>query len=179
MSKGKKESSIEEEFEELSLPKKKRINSKKKGNAAELALSKIFNEKFGNGKFARTVMSGAYLGKSNFTRSSLLTEEQQLAFIGDLITPLNFKFCIESKAYETADFWDLFNESSPINEWFKQTETDSKRAHKKPLIIVKYNNKKRIVYTKEPIENPVFTFKGWNCLWLEDFLNLPNEFFFD
>lgn len=41
----KKELSIEEEFEQLSKPKKKRINSKKKGNAAELQLSKILNNR--------------------------------------------------------------------------------------------------------------------------------------
>lgn len=174
----KKELSIEEEFEQLSKPKKKRINSKKKGNAAELQLSKILNNRFGEKKFSRSVMSGAYLGAGNFIRAAGLTEEQQSVFIGDIITPVNFKFVIEHKAYNEADFWDLFNASAPINEWIKQVSTDAERAHKKPMLIVKYNNKKRIVYIKEKVENYIFEYKGWYCFWLEDILGLEDDFFF-
>ena len=173
------EMSIEEEFDDFSKPKKKRINSKKKGNSAELQLCKILNDRFGEKKFSRSVMSGAYLGAGNFARAMGLTEEQQSVFLGDVITPRNFKFVIESKAYNAAEFWDLFNESAPINDWIKQVSTDAERANKKPIIIVKYNNKKRIVYTKENVENYAFEFKGWKCLWLDDFLNLEDEFFFD
>ena len=45
----KKEISIEEEFEELSKPKKK-INSKTKGNANERQFAQILNERFFNGE---------------------------------------------------------------------------------------------------------------------------------
>lgn len=174
-----KEKSIEEEFEELSAPKKKRINSKQKGNTNEREFAKIMNDRFGENKFRRTPMSGAFTGGQNRTAGEFLTYEQKLAFASDIIAPVNFKFILEHKAYGETSFWDLFNASSPINDWIKQVESDAEFVNKKPLIVAKYNGKKRIVYTKEKVENYIFEFKGWYCLWLTDFLTLPEEFFFD
>lgn len=175
----KKDLSIEEEFMELSKPKKKRINSKQKGNTNEREFAKILNDRFGENKFRRTPMSGAFVGGMNRGTGAFLTEEQKQAFASDIITPTNFKFILEHKAYAEMGFWDLFNESSPINEWIKQVEGDAEFVHKKPLIIAKFNNKKRIVFTKEKVGNYIFEFKGWYCLWLTDFLSLEDGFFFD
>ncbi len=178
-----KEKSIEEEFDELNKPKKKRINSKQKGNTNEREFAKLMNLRFsshGESRvFRRTPMSGAFTGGQNRAAGESLTLEQKLAFASDIIAPVNFKFILEHKAYSEPNFWDLFNESSDINSWIKQVEGDADFVGKKPLIIVKYNNKKRIVYTKEKIEGYIFEFKGWYCIWLEEFLKLPEEFFFD
>lgn len=174
-----KELTIEEEFEELNKPKKKRINSKTKGSQNEREFAKILNTRFGENKFRRTPMSGAFIGGQNRAVGAFLSEEQKLAFASDIITPVNFKFVLEHKAYETPSFWDLFNASSPLNDWMLQVQADADFVHRKPIIIVKYNGKKRIVYVKEKVENYIFEFKGWYCIWLEDLLAMPESFFFD
>lgn len=166
--------------------RKKSINSKKKGNHGELELVHILNERFPDYTFARSVMSGAYTGGSNSGRAEELTEEQKLIFCGDLRVPMSFKFTIEHKFYKEASFWDLFNKSSNLFTWYEQSETDAAKVNKEPLLIVKYNNKKRIAFVnmKYLIENkcsikPVFIHNNKGCFWLEDLLSLQDDFFFE
>lgn len=165
---------------------RKKINCKKKGNAGELQLVHILNERFPSYTFARTVQSGAYIGKSNVTRAESLTEDQILIFAGDIRVPKNLRFTIEHKAYAEASFWDLFNESSDLHSWMQQAQHDAETVGKQPMLIVKYNNKKRIVYLKKDYvdslgskSNIVFSHNGWNCYWLEDVLKEPDSFFFE
>ncbi len=184
--------SIEEEFLndvvdiKTHSTRKKSKNSKKKGNRGELELTHILNERFKGYTFARSVSSGAYTGGSNQYRAKSLTEEQLLIFSGDIRVPINFKFTIEHKFYNEASFWDLFNKSSNLYEWYNQSETDAKNAGKEPMLIVKYNNHKRIVFLniKYLMDNkikikPVFTHESKACFWLEDILALDDSFFFD
>lgn len=188
--------SIEEEFltnvveDKTKNKRKKGINSKKKGNKGELELVHILNERFKDYTFARTVSSGAYTGGMNQHRAETLTEDQRLVFSGDIRVPTNFKFVIEHKFYSEASFWDLFNKSSDLYAWYEQSETDAKNVGKEPLLIVKYNNHKRIVFinveflVKSGIKNKkgitsVFIHENKACFWLEDVLKLDDEFFFD
>jgi hypothetical protein len=172
--------------------RKKGINSKKKGNNNENECKKILNERFdGVAIFQRTPNSGAFVGGQNFYRKEQLNEEQNLLFVGDLYcNRKDLKFTIEHKAYAEASFWDLFNESSDLHSWMKQAEHDAESVGKQPMLIVKYNNKKRIVYLKkdyidslEGVSNidleTVFSHNGWNCYWLEDLLKETDSFFFE
>lgn len=161
------------------MAKAKRINSKKKGNRTELEMAKILNERFEGENFKRTPSSGAIFGSSNRVRATNVNEEIVTTLAGDIMCPLNFKFSIEHKAYETANFWDLFNKSSNLNKWFEQTLSDSEISNKKPLLVVKFNNKKRICYTKEKLESYVFEKDGWYCCLLSDLLSLDDDFFFE
>ena len=102
----------------------------------------------------------------------------------------DLKFTIEHKAYAEASFWDLFNESSDLHDWMKQAQHDADSVGKQPMLIVKYNNKKRIVYLKkdyiDSLEGEsnidvetIFSHNGWNCYWLEDVLKETDSFFFE
>ena len=165
--------------------KKKKINSKKKGSNNETQCKHILNERFeGITVFQRSPNSGAFVGGQNFYRKEQLNEEQNLLFVGDLYcNRKDFKYTIEHKAYAESSFWDLFNESSDLHSFMQQAQHDADSVNKKPMLIIKYNNKKRIIYIHEKPFNPIFTTnylgKDWNCYWLEDLLKQPNEFFFD
>lgn len=176
---------IEEEFlkdivEVKTQPKRRKgINSKNKGSTAEREVSKILNDRFVGYTFARSVQSGAYTGGSNSSRADALTEEQKLVFSGDIRIPVNFKFTIEHKFYKEISFWDLFNESSDLHKWFKQAQHDADQVNKSPMLVCKFNNKKRIVFIHEKPTEPVFNHLGWNCYWFEDLLTQPDFFFFN
>lgn len=180
-------SSIEDEFLsdiiETKTHVKKRKNSKIKGNRGENDLVHILNNRFKGYTFARSVSSGAYTGGSNQSRANSLTEEQKLVFSGDIRIPVNFKFTIEHKFYNSFDFWWLFSGKSILYEWYKQSETDANNVNKKPMLVVKCNNHKRIVFVN--IEDaskkikPVFFHENKCCYNLEDLLTLDDEYFFD
>lgn len=163
--------------------RKKSINAKKKGNNGELELVHILNERFGDRTFARSVSSGAYTGGMNRSRADSLTEEQALVFSGDIRVPKNFKFTIEHKSYANFDFWWLFGEKSTLFSWYAQSESDAEAVNKKPLLVVKINNHKRICFVNlEDIPkgaNIIFAHNGKGCFNLEDFLNLKDEYFFE
>ena len=135
--------------------------------------------------FSRTIGSGNYTGGKNAHNADTLSEEQRLMFVSDLRTPKNFAFSIEHKFYAKIDFYDLFNKSSNLFEWYEQSETDSKLLNKSPLLIVKTNQHKRIAFVKldyllkHKINiQPVFIHKDRACFWLEDLLKAPDDFFF-
>lgn len=161
---------------------KKKINSKRKGSRAELDLAHILTNRFDGYTFARSVQSGAYIGKSNDIRAKSMTDEQKLVFAGDIRVPVNFKYVIEHKAYNPEGhelFWELFNEKSDLHKWLEQVTHDSELVDKKPMLVIKYNNKKRICFMHENPVEPVFLHNGWNCYRFDDILNLENSFFFE
>ena len=185
-----KQRDIEKEFldnviDEKHHPKK-RVNSKQKGNSFERNVAKLFSERFKK-PFARTVSSGAYTGGSNVKNASNLTEEQLLIFASDIRCPKDFAFSIECKSYKSLDFYDLFNESSHLFDWYNQSETDAKLLNKEPLLIVKTNQHRPIVFVgmdylmRHPYSDkkPVFIHKYKACFWLEDLLTFSDSFFFN
>lgn len=161
--------------------RKKSINSKQKGNGAERECKNILNKRFkGIASFNRSPMSGAFLGKSNRDRSQSMSEEQQMVFTSDIYcSDVKFKFSIEHKFYKEISFWDLFNDSSDLHSWMAQAQSDADSINKSPMIIAKFNNKKRIVFIHQMPFEPVFIHKGWNCYLLDDLLNLKDSFFFE
>lgn len=162
--------------------KRKSINSKQKGNSFERTIAKLLTERFGR-EFRRTVSSGAYTGGMNVKNADSLTESQLLIFVSDIRTPEDFKFSIECKSYKEIGFYDLFSKSSNLYSWYEQSETDSKLLKRSPLLIVKTNNHKPIVFVKLEVApktiKPVFIHEGRCCYWLEDLLTLPDSYFFD
>lgn len=175
---------IDEEFFEGILPKikptrKKGINSKKKGNSFELQIAKLLTKRFGK-KFQRTFFSGAFTGGTNVSRSETMTEEQKLMVVGDINVPKEFLFSIECKARKEAAFWDLFNKSSEIFQWFNQAINDANKVKKFPMIIVKYNNKEPLCFTPVNFEtHKYFMIDIWNCFLLKDVLALQDKYFFE
>jgi hypothetical protein len=156
-----------------------KINSKKKGSSGELECVHILDEKFGKGKFFRVPASGARVGGFNREKAFNISKEAKEVLSGDIITPTNFKFSIEHKFYANSNFFDLFNEKSDLQNWFNQAEGDAKFSNKEPMLVVKYNGKKRIVFVKVKLDKYVFETKGWFCLWFSDLLLLEDSFFFN
>lgn len=184
---------IEEEFlnevvsDKQRSTRKRTINAKKKGNRGELDCVNILKKRFPNKIFSRTMGSGNYTGGKNAKNAEMLTEEQKLMFVSDIRTPKEFKFSIEHKFYAKIDFYDLFNKSSDLHNWYEQSVTDAKLLNKSPLLIVKTNQHKRIVFVmmedlikyKNKKINPIFIHENRACYWLEDLLTFPDDFFFD
>lgn len=155
------------------------IDSKAKGNRGELELVKIFEKKFGKGKFKRSPQSGAHVGGLNRELNENLSIEAKITLVSDIITPIDFAFVIEHKFYNKASFWDLFNEKSELNKWLEQVEGDAKFVNKKPMLVVKYNRKPRIAYVRLDDRSYVFEYRNWFCYLLEELLKRDNNFWFE
>jgi len=122
------------------LKKPKRVNSKAKGGAFERQIAKMLNEQFDTKEFSRTPGSGA------FATTHQLPEHITVA--GDLITPLNFKFCIEcKKGYNDQTIYSLLDYNSKIWQFIEQCEKDAKKMNKMPMIIYKQDRKDILVIT--------------------------------
>ena len=127
-------------FDLQNLKKKKRVNSKAKGGAFERQIANTLNEQFNTKEFNRTPGSGA------FATTHVLPDHITVA--GDLITPLNFKFCIEcKKGYNDQTIYSLLDYNSKIWQFIKQCEKDANKMNKVPMIIYKQDRKDTLVIT--------------------------------
>ena len=110
--------------------KKKKINSRTKGNTFERQVAKILNERFNTTEFSRTPGSGA------FATTHQLPDH--LKIYGDLITPINFKYCIEcKKGYNKENLYSLYNYSSDFWKFIDQCQKDSDKCGRLPMVIFK------------------------------------------
>lgn len=107
--------------------KKKRINSRTKGNAFERKISEILNTSFNTNEFMRTPGSGAF-ATTHKLPSHLLVG-------GDLITPSSFPFLIECKKGYDFKVADLLNPKSQFMEIVYKLVEEAKRFNKEPLLI--------------------------------------------
>lgn len=130
-------------------PKKKRINSKAKGNGFEGQISKVLSEKLDPLKFRRSQSSGAILGGMNSRMLESYSEEARALFVGDVV-PTNetdvmrdhgwkFKFALECKFYKDADTINQLMNNTKIKGWFDQAVEDAAKINKEPLLIFKFN----------------------------------------
>lgn len=120
--------------------KKKKINSRTKGNRFENKIAKMLNERFNTDEFCRTPGSGA------FATTHKLPEH--LKIYGDLITPLNFRFIIEcKKGYNKEGVCDLFNPKSNLFQMIVQASRDSGKGEKEFILVIGQDRKDPIVIT--------------------------------
>lgn len=165
----------------LRTAKKKKVNSRAKGNRFENKVAKMLNEKFETDEFCRSPGSGA------FATTHKLPKHLQLH--GDLITPEKFKFVIEcKKGYNSEGVSELLNPKSNTLSMIAQASRDSTRANKKFLLIVGQDRKDPIVFTnEEPAQNSssFLLFEGYvedqkiYILRLENLLTNPISHFFE
>jgi hypothetical protein len=106
--------------------KKKRINSKAKGNRAELELAKIMSERFGL-DFARVGCSSGARTKNTKLPSGAIE-----VLTSDIIVPLGFRFVIESKSQNVEV--DLLNQSALFDKFLEQVENDAASINKVPML---------------------------------------------
>ena len=111
---------------------KNKINSKHKGNRAELEIAKILTERF-DMPFARVgVSSGARVTNTR------LPDHAVGVMSGDIIVPKNFAFgTIEVKSRKSAVNYRSKNKE--LDAIIDQAEADAKRTFKPPLICIKAN----------------------------------------
>jgi Holliday junction resolvase len=109
-----------------------KINSKSKGNRAELEIAKILTERFGT-PFARVgVSSGARV------KNTKLPDNALCVMSGDIIVPEHFAFgTIEVKSRQSAVNYRSKNKA--LDAIIDQAEADAKRTFKPPLICIKAN----------------------------------------
>jgi len=128
---------MEDNYDFSALKKKKRVNSRAKGSSFERAVAKILNDRFNTTEFSRTPGSGAF--------ATTHTLPDHLKIYGDLITPLNFKYCIEcKKGYNKENLYSLYNYSSDFWKFVDQCEKDSEKCHKIPMVIFKQDRQKTL-----------------------------------
>ena len=112
---------------------KKTCNSKRKGNQAELELSKLLSKHF-DLTFARVgVASGARV------KNTKLPDHAAGVMTGDLIVPSGFRFSIECKAVNT-DI-DFLAPSALFDKWLEQARDDAQSINKTPFLCWKRNRK--------------------------------------
>ncbi len=190
---------IDDIFQKLDDKKirKKRINSKRKGNSSELKICKILSERF-NKSFSRSPNSGAFGSTHN------LDKDTQFLLSGDVLSPKNFYFTIENKAGYKIEILNLFKEKhthkNTIYSFLDQGSKDAIKANKIPLIIytkdrcqticfVPLTNHKKYIKINDYIKNinhMIISHNGknknwplWSILSLEDLLKMEDNFFFD
>ena len=121
---------MEDNYDISALKKKKRINSRTKGNTFERQIAKLLNNRFNTTEFSRTPGSGAF--------ATTHTLPDYLKIYGDLITPIKFKYCIEcKKGYNKENLYSLYNYSSDTWKFIDQCQKDSDKCDKIPMVIFK------------------------------------------
>jgi hypothetical protein len=141
---------MKDDFDVTPLKKKKKVNSRAKGNRFENKIAKILNERFNTKEFCRTPGSGAF--------ATTHTLPEYLKVYGDLITPEKFKYVIEcKKGYDGEQVSDLLNPKSTISNMIDQAHRDSKKSSKKFLLIIGQNRQEPVAITNQT-DLPV---KGW------------------
>jgi len=155
----------------------KRINSKRKGNSAELELSKILTKRFGM-PFARVgVSSGARV------KNTKLPDNAIGVMTGDLIVPDGFRFSVESKAVNVNV--DLLAPSALLDNFLEQVWSDAVSIDKFPLLCWKRNRKGWIAalrvrsfkdYGNVPLYNSRYH-DGWLICRLDALLEIDDDRF--
>jgi len=158
----------------------KRINSKRKGNTAELELAKILTKRFGL-PFARVgVSSGARPKQVELDNKATET------FTGDLVVPSGFRFSVESKSVNKDV--DLLDQSALLDKYLKQVANDAGSIGKIPLLCWKRYRKgwivvlpERFVFSKSIVfTNYYSVYREWVVCYLDALLEIDQpEFWFD
>jgi Holliday junction resolvase len=170
---------MEDNYDFSALKKKKRVNSRAKGSTFERSIAKTLNDRFNTTEFSRTPGSGAFA-----TTHSL---PDHLKIYGDLITPLNFKYCIEcKKGYNKENLYSIYNYSSDTWKFIEQCEKDSEKCQKTPMVIFKQDRQKTLAivpYNSLYKSNNYIEIhkeeKTYRIYLFDDLLKEPDYFWFD
>ena len=156
--------------------KKKRKNSRAKGNAFERKVADMLNKRFSTKEFCRTPGSGAFA-------TSHKNLPEHLKLYGDLITPINFRYVIEcKKGYNKENICSFFSKKSEINSFIKQADKESKYSNKPFIIILCQDRQKPIcILHKDNVTYINDDYLLYNDKYiittLENLLMLDNYFF--
>lgn len=162
--------------DELFKNKKKKKDGSRKGKSKEREIVKILSDRF-DLPFSRSIGSG------NRWSQARLSETAKQIYSGDIVTPDNFLWLIESKGgYEEIDLNSIFlTGNKKLDSFLKQAELDSKRCNRKPMLLWKKDRKQWLafIYTKELKQKFKYKliYRNWTAVALEELLKLENKFF--
>lgn len=113
------------------------VNSKQKGNRGEREVVQLLREWWGDESFQRNLESGATSTLLSYRNAP---EHVIAALSGDIMTPANFMFSVESKNYESVDLFAILRNpgKSDVESWWGQCKNDAERAKKQPMLFFKY-----------------------------------------
>lgn len=114
--------------------------SKIKGSTFERDIAKKLNEYFDTDEFSRAFGSGAFVGKSNWTKRKGMSIEVKNALAGDIMVPGWFKFNIECKHYDKSPLYHNLLSSSGDNkmdEWLSKSIHDGINTNTLSLVFFK------------------------------------------
>jgi len=158
----------------------KKINSKRKGNRAELELAKILTKRFGL-PFARVgVSSGAR------PKQIELDDSAKQVFTSDLVAPWGFRFSVECKSVNKDV--DLLDQSALLDKFLTQVADDAASIGKIPLLCWKRHRKGWIAVLPERFVfswSIVFTnyysvYREWIVCYLDALLEIEQpDFWFN
>lgn len=157
-----------------------KIDSKKKGNRAELALSKILSSRF-NSCFTRSVGSG-----NRWSQVGEMTDSAKDCLVSDIVCPNGFRFTIECKSgYKDVNLTGVFQKgNATIDAFMQQVLSDAIRSGKEPLVAFKPDRLGWIAFLPTrllPVGSEFdfrLIYRDWSGIALEKILALPDEFFF-
>lgn len=169
---------MKDEFDITPLKKKKKVNSRAKGNRFENKIAKMLNERFKTKEFCRSPGSGAF--------ATTHTLPEYLKIYGDLITPERFKYVIEiKKGYNEERVSELLNPKSQIFNMIAQAHRDSKKSSRKFLLIIGQDRRDPMAITNElglPVSGSkisgTFDDVDVEMFRLDELLKLPEFHFF-
>lgn len=157
--------------------KKKKINSGRKGKGRERDIVKLLTERFGPG-FSRSIGSG-----NRWSQVANLPKHARDTFSGDLVTPANFKFSVESKGgYDDIDLNSVFDGGhKEIDAFLNQASSDAERCGRAPLCVWKKNRKPYIAIIKTAILptrewDYKLTYRDWTLVNFKELLKEPDNF---
>jgi len=173
-----------EDFQiEVEPKKKKKVNSSRKGKAAERSLCKILTTRFDDKPFIRTLGSG-----NRWAQVKSMPQHAKDTFTADIVCPEGFNFCIESKeGYEDIIKLDnVFEQDyAQLEEWFRDAIRDATACDKKPLICWKRCRKPYVAFLlskdlkKASLFDKRLIINKWVCVSLNKLLEFPDDFFFE
>ena len=159
--------------------KKKKRNSKSKGDRGALEICKLLTARFGK-EFTKTPASGARWAQVRYQ-----PHFARLTTSGDIVNPTeDFRFTIECKhGYDHIDFRSIFdNGSTDLDAFLEQVTNDSNRTAKEPLLVWRSVRKPWLAFVRSYILSEKqfkykMTYREWTCVSLEEFLKLEDGFF--
>jgi hypothetical protein len=168
---------MKDDFDISPLTRKKKLNSRAKGNRFENKIAKMLNERFETNEFCRSPGSGAFATTHNLP--------SYLKIYGDLITPEKFKYVIEiKKGYNDERVSDLLNPKSQIFNMIGQAHRDSKKSSRKFILIIGQDRRDPMAITNElnlPVRGSkvsgVFNDVQVEMFKLADLLSIANSYF--
>jgi hypothetical protein len=151
------------------------INGKRKGNAAELELSKILTKQFGE-PFARVGASSGARVKNTKT----LSDTAKSVMTSDIICPQHFRFSVECKSVAASKNWWWFADNAMIDSFLNQVTGDAQSVNKIPLLCVKVPNRGWIAaISVASVQQEIDLHKIQHAVMYRDWLFLPLDVLFD